>query len=477
MDRQDIDALLIGALYGELTPADEARLAAHLDSHPTDRGALDDLKSARNAVRESRIFELQVDPPQAVSALLLQEAHRRAPKRAPEREHEGNEGWFYRFSRMFLAHPAMAAAAMLVLVVGVAGTLYMKKGSDQFVDKQAEPPALQEKADTVAVEAPAMDPAAANEGVGAADTGIAQGSGSSFGYQVQLADGKAEAKQQASDRAEQVAKLKDQQNALERQQELAVAKNKRAASSSIIVDTPQREPKELDEPRAKVASKVGAKKGNVQGGEDAEIATDSFDSNRGRGDTAATGSTVARAGAGGGGTVGGATGTGAPGGRVATTPPAAAGPARNAPTPAPPPPPAATTAPAPAQVAQQQPKSPTATAKPTTPPAKVAKEAEKTESKPDSTAGKDSALIAWAKGQHSQAQSLAGKGDCAGAAKVAVLISNRAPEFYSQYVATDRALKKCQAYIAAERDADAERSGKARSQKRVNADQPAEAAH
>ena len=47
MDRQDIDALLIGALYGELTPADEARLAAHLDSHPTDRGALDDLKSAR----------------------------------------------------------------------------------------------------------------------------------------------------------------------------------------------------------------------------------------------------------------------------------------------------------------------------------------------------------------------------------------------------------------------------------------------
>ncbi|HEY5949504.1 MAG TPA: hypothetical protein VIV40_28615, partial [Kofleriaceae bacterium] len=77
MDRQDIDALLIGALYGELTPADEARLALHLDSHPTDRGALDDLKSARQAVRESRIFELQLEPPQALSALLLQEAHRR----------------------------------------------------------------------------------------------------------------------------------------------------------------------------------------------------------------------------------------------------------------------------------------------------------------------------------------------------------------------------------------------------------------
>ena len=99
MDRQDIDALLIGALYGELTPADEARLAAHLDSHPTDRGALDDLKSARQAVRESRIFDLQLDPPQAVSALLLQEAHRRAPKRVA-RDDGDKESWFFRFTKM-----------------------------------------------------------------------------------------------------------------------------------------------------------------------------------------------------------------------------------------------------------------------------------------------------------------------------------------------------------------------------------------
>jgi hypothetical protein len=30
VDREDSDALLIGALYGELTPAEEARLQAHL---------------------------------------------------------------------------------------------------------------------------------------------------------------------------------------------------------------------------------------------------------------------------------------------------------------------------------------------------------------------------------------------------------------------------------------------------------------
>jgi len=42
-DRMDIDALLIGALYGELTFADEARLTAHLESYPADRNALADL--------------------------------------------------------------------------------------------------------------------------------------------------------------------------------------------------------------------------------------------------------------------------------------------------------------------------------------------------------------------------------------------------------------------------------------------------
>jgi anti-sigma factor RsiW len=83
-DRMDIDALLISALYGELTPAEEARLTAHLESHPADRTALADLTHTRAAVRESRIFSVQFEPPQSVSALLLQEAARRAPKPARE---------------------------------------------------------------------------------------------------------------------------------------------------------------------------------------------------------------------------------------------------------------------------------------------------------------------------------------------------------------------------------------------------------
>lgn len=137
IDPKDIDALLIGALYGELTPADEARLAAHLDSHPSDRSALDGLRFTREAVRESRILAVQLDPPQAISALLLQEAHRRAPKVVPLRERASDEGWFARFVRSFAAHPAMAAAAMLVLVLGIGGIMYKRHGANQFAESAA----------------------------------------------------------------------------------------------------------------------------------------------------------------------------------------------------------------------------------------------------------------------------------------------------------------------------------------------------
>src|SRR4051812_22216662 len=103
VDRTDIDALLISALYGELTPADEARLTTHLESHPADRSALADLTQTRAAVRDSRLFAVQLEPPQAVSAMLLREAARRAPR--VERE---DGSWFLRLLRSLTAHPAMA---------------------------------------------------------------------------------------------------------------------------------------------------------------------------------------------------------------------------------------------------------------------------------------------------------------------------------------------------------------------------------
>jgi len=172
VDRTDIDALLIGALYGELTPADEARLTAHLESHPADRTALDDLTRTRAAVRDSRILSFQLDPPQAISALLLQEASRRAPR--ARTDHGEAASWFQRFVRSFMAHPAMAAAATLVLVVAAAGTFYLR-GTDQFA--RSEAPAITRtasSAETAPAAAPSPTRARAPEPE-ASDTGAAAG--------------------------------------------------------------------------------------------------------------------------------------------------------------------------------------------------------------------------------------------------------------------------------------------------------------
>lgn len=419
MDRQDIDALLIGALYGELTPADEARLAAHLESHPTDRGALDDLRRARAAVRESRIFDQQVEPPQAVSALLLQEAHRRAPKRAPA-DGEQKESWFYRFTRVFLAHPAMAAAAMLVLVVGVAGTMYLRTDGGGFAEKHASAPAQSAPGDLAGnetVAAPAAEPTADRDGAEGA-TGAA-----GYGYSVQLDDN---AQDPDTDKLAERRYRAEQEATAKRK---ARAEDARKTSSGMVVTTPERQPKDFEStdsfaaPPRKGAAKPQRKldQGRYS---DAETATLGAD-------------------------------TGVVGGAAPSTTTRQRAPERSAPAQASPPPPPPSAAGAPAA--------------PRPSPAKEAAPAP-AEEKADAA---DSALIAWARREHNRTVALASKGDCRAAAKVAVSVQSRAPDYYAQVMATDRLLKKCQVYIAQERDAEAERTGKLRS-KRVTSDEAAE---
>ena len=72
-------------------------------------------------------------------------------------------------------------------------------------------------------------------------------------------------------------------------------------------------------------------------------------------------------------------------------------------------------------------------------------------------------------------QALVKAGKCQDAATVALDISAKAPDYYAQYVATDRAVKPCASYINDARDKEAEKSQKARAQKRVNANEPAPA--
>jgi len=139
LDRQDIDALLMGALYGELSPAESSRLDEHLSAHPQDKLVLDGLGRARQALRDSHVLALQAEPPAAVSAVLLQEAARRAPE-----PREARVGLFAKLA-VFLRHPATAAAAVIVLVAGVASTLYMrgvdeKSGNQEVVATPAAAP-------------------------------------------------------------------------------------------------------------------------------------------------------------------------------------------------------------------------------------------------------------------------------------------------------------------------------------------------
>jgi len=420
VDVHDIDALLIGALYGELTPADEARLAAHLESHPTDRTALADLTRARTAVRDSRILTFQLEPPQAVSALLLQEAHRRAPapRRAAVDADDGRESWFFRFVRSFAAHPAMAAAAMLVLVVGAAGVLKMRDHGD-FAEKAVDTGDQLRRAPTTiaagptgAATAPEAQPVAPafedqlrQQGEQTADRGAAAaaraGSGSSTaGYTVGLAadvDGV----------PDPMAKQKGGES------------GKLTASDSTIVAT---------KPPAHAASP--AKKGMVVTTPQLALKDDDFETANGvtEGKPKARKRDEAN--------LDGDVGGGAPGGSfgAATT----QGPAA-APSPPPPPAPMPSKSPKPA---------PAQDAKLADRPADKAEQATPAEA----TRRADKSLDAWAAQQLAQVVQLAHAGKCEEAASHAATISTRAPEFYADNVASNIELKKCMAYIAEAHD-------------------------
>lgn len=159
-DRQDIDALLVGAVYGELDAADRARLDEHLSTSPQDRAALEALEQTRAQVRRG-LDELPAAEPRAsISALLLQEAARRAPRAATAGEASGGGGsglWARFLGRMSgwmrpAMSPAFAGAMALLLVAGTATTLWLKGGqqvSEPVSEPEARAPAEPERSGRV----------------------------------------------------------------------------------------------------------------------------------------------------------------------------------------------------------------------------------------------------------------------------------------------------------------------------------------
>lgn len=464
-DRTDIDALLIGALYGELTPADEARLTAHLESHPADRTALADLTRTRATVRESRILSVQFEPPQSVSARLIQEAARRLPRRE-------EQGWFHRFMRVLMVHPAVAVAAMFVLVVGIAGTLQLR-GKDQLA-----PPEVSPSASSPAVTAPAAAPAQPVAESAAANSGSAAEPGASApgSYQVGLAEARKqdEAKQDEAKNEQEKKTLP-----LEEGRHSALTKagaegedDKRTArleakdvpaldvarsdprpskappkGAGIVVRSPEPMPKELEE------SQFAKRADGYRDGDRAR------EENQG-----------AR--------TGGAGGAAAGAPEVATQQPAA--PAAAPAEPSTPNLPAAgpyddsrevakakvpVRKPSGAKLAQASPSAAPPPPPPSSTPATRAEPSSQRDSrrlsdKPAVAAGKaadekpseDRVLLGWARKQHEQVVAFVKSSNCVAAANLATEIYGRAPDYYAANVATDRSVKPCVAYLNRERE-------------------------
>jgi len=437
VDRTDIDALLIGSLYGELSSADEARLRAHLESHPADRTALEGLTRTREAVRASRIFQVQLEPPQSVSALLLQEAVRRAPRKVRTEE---REGWFDRLRRAFM-HPAMAAATMLVLVVGVAGTLYLRKG-DHFAapESSSSAPAPEQAAGSGFGGAPAAPvvpapttaatpPGEAPQPQMAADEPkpepprgeSAKAHRDQDSYRVGIAEGHGA----RGDLDTASAPAPTTKPAPRPASEVANAEKKKLARSTgpgslLQVTTPQRTPKELDdEERSSRLAKGRAPSENAKEARPMDVAP------------AADPEVVAKVGT-------------APAGPA----PAAAPPATGA-----------------MQGVARAPSVPSGGG------------STGAVAGGEDRAGKLDTELAWAKDQHTRLVVQVRAGRCADAAGTAVALSNRAPTYYQQNVENDRSVKECLAYINAERERAAEvqraRAATARRATEESASQPA----
>ncbi len=470
-DRTDIDALLISALYGELTPADEARLTAHLESHPADRSALAELTQTRATVRDSRLFAVQLEPPQSVSAMLLREAARRAPR---ERE---DAGWFHRFVRSFMAHPAMAAAAMLVLVVGVAGTLYVRHG-DPFVapqlserDMSVAQPAAPQAMPTGAA-APAAEPAAAMPDPAAPAPPDSVASAGSASFRVGLSDDdeakadRALGKQQPRAQADQTKEAKDLSDGLAEpaptlaQPAIVATKPSKKGSGGIEVRSRELAPKDFDEDNKLVVrpSDQGMARFEARAANEQAELGNAAKAERGRGGYA--------------GPAGGAA-TPAPISALTTSAQDAPGASDPAAVPA-----AAPTlfenakakAPAPAKTVARSNSAPGKAAPPPPPSPTFDAESERQDRRavdkaPVEEKSAEAKLLAWAEQQHKQVVALVTANKCREAASAAIAIYNRAPDYYAASVATNRSIKPCLAYVTTER----EREDRSRAAKRAKA--------
>jgi hypothetical protein len=415
------DALVIGAAYGELTPAEQSRLAAHLEAHPNDRAAIDQLQAIRNAVRDSAVRDAMIEPPQAVSALLLQEAARRVPKRASV---DRNPGWFAKLLGSFAAHPALASAASLVFVVGVAGTLYIRSGGDSL---SAGGSSVRESAMGQALSASESRRVQTEEAPSeAAPESVVEPASSDDGVRAGLADSVARPAGGAGDKARS-----DDRRADLSLSEKQPAKTKRAAPAKPFASPVPRPAQPAAEP---VATKFDQARAGKKAADRSEVeAAFGVDSKDSASEAVAPGAPA---------------GDEAPRGRAFAT--------------APPPSVAQAAAPSVAEAAAPMP----------------AKGTSLGASGSEDYAPKREAS-SWVRGTHQRLIAMVRAGKCAEAGPLVAQLKSRASDYYSTHVANDRSLGSCLSYLAkaSPRDhAAGSASGEAKAGKKAGAAAAAEAA-
>jgi hypothetical protein len=137
---------LLDLLYGELEGEEEAAALREVEGDADRAGEMAAFSRVRSLLRDLP----EEEPPAAISAQLLHAAAKAAPAPRPADERPGLwtklKGWF----SPVLMHPAISAAAMFVVVVGVAGALYMTGNFDKAEPRArsaATPPPAAERDD------------------------------------------------------------------------------------------------------------------------------------------------------------------------------------------------------------------------------------------------------------------------------------------------------------------------------------------
>jgi hypothetical protein len=136
----EAELMLVDLLYGELEGNEQEHAIEQVRERELD-SELDGLKQLRAMLRELP----EEEPPAAVSAKLMHAAAMHAPgpaarkRAADEGEKKGILAWLSSLIRPVAMYPGLAAATTLVLVVGVAGTLYLS-GRNQVAEPRVSSP-------------------------------------------------------------------------------------------------------------------------------------------------------------------------------------------------------------------------------------------------------------------------------------------------------------------------------------------------